>query len=264
VRVVRSIGPDQEERSPAGRPQEGPPGVLAGPVGLDLSVIEAKELYVFLDGSIQNPHVRHQMWRSWGHCSRHAWAYVVADCELRLRPFQAAILYQGLTGRAARLLSRPLLPKASAARLLRGRGSCFTCDYGSVATPDPEYEPIARWVNRRRVVGAWLEETRPVWEPRSCPFCLGGEGLVCRTHVLSGRPWNRHRTATGLRELEGRLQTLVRSMTWKGPAATRDDRASVVEALGWFARWGPAAAIATEASGGAPAGRARPQLRRVQ
>lgn len=233
---------------------------------LEVSIVEAKELYCFLDGSIQNPHVRHQLWRNWGHCPRHSWAFAIANCELRLRPFQTGILYEDLTGRAARLLSRPLLPNAVARHLLRSHGSCFTCDYASLATPDPEYVAITQRVNRRRVITEWLAELRPWWEPRSCPFCLGGSGLVCRPHVLAGRPWDRHRTTAGLRELEGRLQTLVRSMTWNGPTATSEDRASVVEALGWFAGWSSADAIAprsTPAKSGL-SGTLRPLLWRIQ
>ena len=233
---------------------------------LEVSIVEAKELYCFLDGSIQNPYVRHQLWRSWGHCPRHAWAFAVANCELRLRPFQTGILYEDLTGRAVRLLSRPLLPKAAARHLLRPHGSCFTCDYAALATPDPEYVAITDRVNRRRVITEWLAELRPWWEQRSCPYCLGGSGLVCRPHLLAGSPWDLHAAAAGLHELQGRLQTLVRSMTWNGPTATSEDRASVVEALGWFAGWGPADAIAPRS---APAklgqrGPHRPALWRVQ
>ena len=233
---------------------------------LDVSVVEAKELYCFLDGSIQNPHVRHQLWRSWGHCPRHAWAFAIANCELRLRPFQAAIIYEDLTGRAARLLARPLLPNAAARHLLRPHGPCFTCDYARVATPDPEYATIARRVNGRRVISEWLGELRSEWEPRSCPFCLGGTGLVCRPHLLAGRRWDHRHTATELVDLERRLRVLVRSMTWNGPTATPLDRSSVIEALGWFAGWTPAVVMADEAAvirGGAPR-RARPLLRRVR
>lgn len=217
--------------------------IRSGPVELDLSVVEAKELYVFLDGAIQSPHVRHQLGRSWGHCARHSWAFVVANCELRLRPSQAAILYEDLTGRAARLLSRPLLPKTVAERRLQSRGSCFTCDYASLATPDPHYRGIAELVNRRRVTAEWLGTTASVWEERTCPVCLGGTGPVCRVHLLSGEDWDLRQAASALHELQGRLHQLIRSMTWRGPLATEEDRSSVVEALGWFAGWERASLI---------------------
>lgn len=275
-RAQGSSGPQRAAISPSGRKaakdasttspgQSTTRATSPDPHDLDLTLTEVKELYCFLDGSIQNPHVRHQLWKSWGHCPRHAWAFAVANCELRLRPFQTAILYEDLAGRAARLLSRPLLPRTAAERLLRPHGACFTCDYCALATSDPGYESIAYRVNRRRVIGEWVGELRPVWEPRSCPLCLGGEGLVCRPHLLGGVAWDLHRTARGLHDLQGRLRMLVRSMTWKGPTATIEDRASVVEALGWFAGWAPAAAIAAEAAsrGIAPA-RHRAMLRRVR
>lgn len=262
MHVVNSTVAESEAGRTRKTTARAPSGLDGDP---DVSVVEAKELYCFLDGSIQNPHVRHQLWRSWGHCPRHAWAFAAANCELRLRPFQTGILYEDLTGRAAHLLSRPLLPKAVARHLLRPRGSCFTCDYVSLATPDPEYLAIAERVNRRRVISEWLAELRPWWEPRSCPVCLGGSGLVCRPHLLAGRPFDLGRTAAGLAALEARLGVLVRSMTWNGPTATSEDRSSVVEALGWFAGWPPALAMATSPNVAAGVGwRPRPMLRRVQ
>lgn len=263
MHVVKSTEAEDE----AGRTRSTTVGARRGVDGdLEVSIVEAKELYCFLDGSIQNPYVRHQLWRSWGHCPRHAWAFFVANCELRLRPFQTGILYEDLTGRAARLLSRPLVPRAASRHLLRSHGTCFTCEYAALATPDPEYMAITDRVNRRRVITEWLVELRPWWEPRSCPFCLGGSGLVCRPHLLAGKPWVPRRTTAGLRELEGRLQTLVRSMTWNGPTSTNEDRASVVEAVGWFAGWGPADAIAPRSTPAKPGlrGPHRPLLWRVQ
>lgn len=224
---------------------------LSAPPGLDRPILaashqEVKELLGFLGGSIQVPEVRHHLWRSWGFCPRHTWICAVVECELRARPFGTTILYEDLVTRAACLLGASYLPRAVRLRLLRARADCYTCTYARIAhTADPRYAREVARVNRRAAFCRSVREARPEWAARSCPDCLGGDGPVCRVHLSATSAAALGEVAVALDDLAGRLHTLARSMTWQGPAATPADRASWIEALGWFAGWAyPARALA--------------------
>lgn len=211
---------------------------LVDRAALDAGHQEIKELLSFLGGSIQVPEVRHHLWRGWGFCPRHAWISAVVECELRARPFGTTILYADLVARAACLLGAAYLPRAVRVRRLRARADCFTCQYLRIApVPDPRSRDRTSRVNRREAVRRLLRDSRSEWEPRSCPECLGGDGPTCRLHLLGGTAASLPGVAAALDELAGRLQVLTGSMTWKGPIAPPADRASWIEALGWFAGW---------------------------
>jgi hypothetical protein len=219
------------------------------------STAEVKQLWSFLDGAIMDVHVRHQLWRSWGLCPRHAWGYAIAEVEARGgRPFSTSILYEDLVGRAARLVGNPILPWPLVLTRLRPRGVCFTCDYVALARSGAEAglgEVQAR-MNGRRRVAALLAASRSEWRPRACPECLGGEGPICRPHLLAGARPSRGRRglAESLSDLRRRLHLLVRSMTWRGPVVGPAEEASWIEALAWFGGWPEA----IEAAGGGRAG----------
>jgi hypothetical protein len=219
---------------------------------LDATIPEVKELVSFLDGSIQVPEVRHHLWRSWGFCERHTWVQAVVEVELRGgRPFGTAILYEDLVRRAHHALDCSLVPPSVRVRWLRPRALCFTCDYLAIVKgADPGYRERTNRVNRRERTASMLEATRDEWERRSCPACLDGQGPVCRPHLLAGEPADLGEVAGLLDELSGRLEVFHRSMTWHGPTADPAQRASWVEALGWFAGWRyPAAVVRTQARG---------------
>lgn len=230
--------------------QDGPPEGLI-PVGdLDFTLAEVKQLFSFLDGSIMSVFVRHRLWDSWGFCPRHTWAYVTAECELRGgKPFGVSILYEDLTARAARAARASLLGDRTVLRRLRGNGECFTCDYASFARGDPAYAGRQARVNRRARTTALLLASRERWEPRSCPVCLGGDGPVCRPHLLSGAATVDPALPEVLCDLATRLYSFGRSFTWRAPPATADEEASWVEALGWFAGWDYPARVTHTAGG---------------
>ncbi len=213
---------------------------LAG--DLSFSMVEARQLWSFLDGAIMDVHVRHQLWRTWGLCPRHAWGYAIAEIEVRGgRPFSTAILYEDLVGRAAGLAGSRALPWRLALARLRTRGVCFTCDYVALARSHTDTglgDVLARMNDRRRTT-VLLAASRREWRARACPECLAGEGPVCRPHLLAGvrPPGGRRRLAGALWDLRRRLHVLVRSMTWRGPVAGAAEEASWVEALAWFGGW---------------------------
>jgi hypothetical protein len=212
------------------------------PVEASFSAAEVKQLWSFLDGAIMDPYIRRQLWRSWGLCPRHAWGYAITEVEARGgRPFSTSILYEDLLARAASLIGAPALPWRLVRARLRTRGVCFTCDYAALARSflDTGLGDVQAKVNRRLRTAALLTASRPTWRRQACPTCLGGEGPVCRPHLLAGvrPPGGRHRLANALRSLRQRLHLLVRSMTWQGPVVGPAEEASWVEALAWFGGW---------------------------
>jgi hypothetical protein len=226
------------------------------PADLDLTLAEVKHLWSFLDGSIMNVDTRHHLWRSWGFCPRHTWCSAVADCAYRLCPRSTVVLYEDLTQRAAATLGRPAIRTATRLNRIRPRDTCFTCDYVAYASGDPTYSRRQQRVNRRQKFNELLLEAEPVWWARSCPICLGGDGPICRLHLLDAGAHTPASVAEALddaaRQLDDiarRLAVFGKSMTWHGPVADARQRASWIEALGWFAGWQypAAAAIAARA-----------------
>lgn len=208
-----------------------------------LSAAEVKHLWWFIvDGGIMAVDVRHHLWGSWGFCPRHTWAHAVVEMELAGgRPFSTAILYEDLTGRAARAMHRSrLLPWALRRRKLRARQVCLTCDYCLIArqVSEPLVAGLQGRVNRLARMREALAATRALWEGRACPVCTGRAGVPCRPHLLTGEAGGGLESLDAyLFGLQRRLYQFVRSMTWKGPTATPEDVVSWVEALGWFAGW---------------------------
>lgn len=193
----------------------------------------------FLDGALMNIGARHHLWRSWGFCPRHTWAFANYDIEIRsLRPFSVGILYEDLTGRAARLLASRR-PPASILGELRSHDTCYTCDHLEIADGFGEKQSVAlrQRANRREATRRFLADSRPVWERRSCPVCLGGDGPPCRPHLLAGAAPPDPATADYLAGLTDRLEAMLKSFRCNGPEASPEARASWVEALGWFGGW---------------------------
>ena len=210
--------------------------------GLDVSPQEARELWSFLDGSIMNVDTRHHLWKAWGLCPRHNWSYATMEIEQRGGlPFSTTILFEDLTGRAARLLQRTaLLPWALVVGRLDAKASCYSCDHAARAQRAwAEDRRRAARANARCRSWPLLNKSKEQWSRRTCPACLGGSGPICRLHLLAGfAPEDREVLAQQVGDLARRLRRFTNSMTWDGPAATPDEESSWVEALSWFGGWG--------------------------
>jgi hypothetical protein len=219
--------------------------------GADVPTLaEVRQLWDFLDGAIMDPSSRARLRRGWGFCGRHAWAYAMTEIELRGGvPFSTSILYQDLTHRAAQAVGRSgLLPWGMALGRLRSRQVCPTCDYLSTAQAreDPATEERWRRVGGLRRTRPLIRRSRGIWLASACPRCADGGGLPCRPHLLQGvsPPEPRARLAAYLWDLSRRLRAYVRSSGAGGAAPAPDEESAWVEALGWFAGWEPAEALA--------------------
>jgi hypothetical protein len=219
---------------------------------VDVEPAEVRQLAATLvDGSIQVPEVRQHLWRSFGPCPRHAWAYAVVECELRLRPMGCAILYEDLTRRTASLVSNPVAPERWRRRRLHPRGECFTCRYCEIARSraSAAEQERAAFVNQRSRFLELLMGAEEVFRPRACPSCTGASGFLCREHLVAARA-GLASTAPYLFDVASRLRRFVRSMTWQGPPARPEDVSALVEALGFFAGWWFPMAVLDQARGG--------------
>lgn len=211
--------------------------------GLDFTAAEVKQLWWFNNGSIMEVETRRHLWRSFGLCARHAWGYAIVENEVRRgRPFSTAILYEDLARRAARLVGRRPWPWSRIRSRLTARGCCFTCDYlgglpGGALTVDVEqWAEMAAQVNRRTRTARLVAEAAHAWRGAVCPDCAGGPGLPCRPHLLE-RDEAPPGLARSLEDLADRLERLVDSMTVRRTPIGPSERASWVEALGWFGGW---------------------------
>ncbi len=212
---------------------------------------ELRQVWSMLDGgAIMVADVRHQLWRSWGLCRRHGWAFAAMEIECRGgRPFATTVLHEDLIARAARAMRRACrLPWPVGRRLLLERGPCLTCDFIEMvqrAGDNPLAHPGAGWLRAMRPMEglrrtmALVAATEPVWQRRACPLCLDGGGPLCRPHLLDGPTDHPHhlRSLSALEDLAGRIARFGRSMTWRGPTVGPEERAAWVEGLAWTGGW---------------------------
>jgi hypothetical protein len=199
---------------------------------------EVRQLWWFLDGAIMILDVRKHLRNSWGFCPRHTWLYGAVEIQLRGGdPFSTSILWEDLTRRAAQAVRNRTLPWNLSLSRLKAGETCYTCDHLALGDREDsifqEYHQRARRLDRAR---RRFEESREHWTARSCPLCLGGDGLICRQHLLLGAEPT-HRLADQLWQLADRLDALRASLTWHGKPVGPQEQASWIEALGWFAGW---------------------------
>jgi hypothetical protein len=211
----------------------------------ELLIREVKQLWWWQrDGAIMTPKIRGQLRRAFGLCPRHTWAQFAAECELSGRPFSTAVLYHDLVGWAAKALREAPRRRSSPLPItaLQARECCPTCQWlaSSTAPDDPSFAERQQRVNRLERTRGYLAESRRVSMARSCPHCLDGQGLLCRPHLLAADPASvdADACAAALVELGELVGTLIASMTVGGPVARTQDRAALVEALGWCSGWG--------------------------
>jgi hypothetical protein len=162
---------------------------------------------------------------SWGFCTGHAWLYLCLETEMTTRPAASAGICQDLTVQAVRLLEERRRPRRRL-RAFAGVERCLLCEYGTA--PDPFERLVTAELTR-----GWLARSAVVWLRRRCPSCLPhvatAGGVVCRLHVSR-------------RDLSGRvLRDYLGDLGERLGGCETDGEAAVVEAVGWFAGWHPAA-----------------------
>lgn len=213
---------------------------------LELSLLEVKQLWWFLDGAIMSLSTRQRLRAAQGFCSRHTWSYYMSECELKLMPRATLVLYEDLLSRALEALDSG----RRWAKGLRVDGTCVTCDYVGPANPlrlEGGWDEDREQINARVRSASLLSGSRDTWLPRTCPACLGGSGPLCRTHLLDAGKSVDGAARELLRDQLGALRAgceqLGKAISWPRREVAPAEWSALVEALAWFAGWEGALAV---------------------
>jgi hypothetical protein len=237
--------------------------VPAGPFALEPE--EVRQLWSFVHGDIMEPGLRRILRASLGLCPRHTWGYAVVEIELwhagagaraGHQPFDVTILYEDLLEHVAAGFDRPAgLLHRHPERILVPGAPCRICT--EMAGPEhtgprlgyagSDTAALTQEANTLEHTRAWCRQTVGTWGSRTCPECDTGTdrprdaAALCRAHLLAvpiDEPV-RHEVAARLRSIRARVLRLTESMTDRGAPAGPEEDASWIEALGFFAGWGP-------------------------
>jgi hypothetical protein len=193
---------------------------------------ERGQLLSLLTGALSEPDVLAALRRSWGLCPRHTWAVAALECELRGGiVYNTATLFAPLLARAARVAAgRALFGGPALRRGLAAQMACPVCaGVIPIAGPEPLTVGASSFSTVLRRAGAY--------ELFACPACVGGEGIVCRPHLLGGVVPGR-RISRPLSALARRVAALADALAFDvHPLATAEAEAWIA-AVGWLAGWG--------------------------
>ncbi|WP_334172624.1 hypothetical protein [Sinomonas sp.] len=266
----------EDTRNTAARQSRTDPPALLPPTGpLVLEPEEVRQLWSFVHGDIMEPGLRSILRASLGLCPRHTWGYAVVEIELWQtgagaraghQPFDVTILYEDLLEHVAAGLDRPAgLLHRHPERILVPTAPCRICT--EMAGPEhtglrmgyagSDTAALTDEANTLEHTRAWCRQTAPVWRGRVCPACdpdpdpdpdRGQQDPVrrCRAHLAALGPLEetvRGAVAARLRAIRSRMLRLTESMTERGAPAGPEEDASWIEALGFFAGWGPPLAL---------------------
>jgi hypothetical protein len=210
-----------------------PAAPAAGGAALDVTPAEAELLRAGLAGDWIELLVA--LWPSWGFCPRHALGFASLELELQDRLFSTSIYYQHFVEAAAEIAGARFRTWRGIRYCLTPRAGCVICerlDAGKAAG----LSALAEQVNRRRRLDERLEEARTSWRERACPLCVeGGEGIVCRLHVLAGA--KQDELGPQLVALQQRLRRFIGSMCAQKTETDSLDRFSWLETIAWFGGW---------------------------
>jgi hypothetical protein len=188
----------------------------------ELTPAEVRALWELRDDAILD--ARPRLWATWGFCPRHAWGQFTVELELRGLPPTTITLYEDL-------LRRAVEPTPDRLDRLRPTGGCPVCE-GPLDEDGWAVETAV--VNRRERTITLLQECASYWTPRTCPRCLGGDGLICRPHLLEdGGSFD----APVLMDLRRVVEGVGDALSYPPRTVLPREWAALVETLGWFAGW---------------------------
>jgi hypothetical protein len=201
----------------------------------------------FIQGSIMNPPTRWHLRHAWGMCDRHSFGFVAIEAAYRgIFLHGQAILYEDLMERAlAAFKLTKLFYERTVASRLEEKEPCLMCKGGfglhSKGTWTPEM--IERGRNLKPV-RAFAKETSLLWSKRVCGRCAGNDlPSLCRIHLreaLQNGICNLPEQRAYVQDILKRITHYSRSFVWGHHGTdTLEDRASLIEAIGWLNGWRP-------------------------
>lgn len=217
-------------------------------MSLSLSNGEIHFLWWFIQGSIMSPATRERLWRGWGMCDRHSWAFLAIEAAFRggylLGP---AVLYEDLMGRAERIVtSRGVAGARGLARRLRERGPCLMCadGFGPHSRGAAREDMVQTGRDPAALIG-FARETESHWRRAVCGRCAASDSpRRCRRHLIEelagGLRVELSREREFVQELSRRLRAFLDSFRFdhRGDAAP-EERAALIAAVGWCCGFRP-------------------------
>jgi len=221
---------------------------------IKLSDGEIHFLWHFIQGSIMIPETRWSLRRNWGMCDRHSFGFIAVEAAYRCGYLHGqAVLYKDLMERAAAVFKAPApLQAVNVVLKLRETGPCLMCKLGygprskGIAAPEllekgKNLEPIR----------TFAQETAVYWRKHVCGRCAGdGTRPRCRIHFRE-EFLDRHTDLSEQRALvqyiDAHISRYARSFVWGYHGTdTVEDRAALIEAIGWLSGWQPWLALMGE------------------
>jgi len=222
---------------------------------------EVNFLWWFIQGSIMNSDTWARLMNSYGFCERHAWIHLSIETSFRDRFLLGpTILYQGLLDKALHSMRPPRISAYSRIRDLRATDACMLCAMNIPESP-AVMAPASR-LDRGRDVGAlrrFVSGLETLWRGYLCNLCHTQKSNVhietlCRRHLLSHMRQRKALNIAGQRELlNGLYEGVTRyqnSLAAGGKAASDQDRAALIGAIGWCSGWRPLLAMLGSAATG--------------
>jgi hypothetical protein len=227
----------------------------SGDEGRELVAItegEVNFLWSFIQGSLVNPETWNSLLGSYGFCERHAWIHMSIEMAFRdeylLGP---TILYGALIEKALNALRiAPRISGYSVERRLRPDDACLLCTLNIkealLGACSKSRLDRGRSTQRLQTFAFDLE---PLWSSRVCDACRDQDGgsknpaKSCRKHLLADMRARRRvdlsRQQESLQELYAPLIRYQNSFLAGGRAASNDERAALIAAIGWCSGWRP-------------------------
>jgi hypothetical protein len=211
---------------------------------LRLSDGESHFLWSFLQGSTTTQETIVRLRRAWGMCASHAAALLTVEAACsdgRMRA--SAALYLDLAEQAAGALTAPgPFADVRALRRLRARSPCPVCELSVRGSGASSRDKLDRG-HDRAAVGRFAAETERYWGSFVCRDCLGGAtGPRCRPHLLGDSGFDLaeeiHSQRATLGHIVRHLIEYARSLrSQERNCESAEDRAALLEAVGWCSGW---------------------------
>jgi hypothetical protein len=213
---------------------------------LGLSDGDVHFLWWFIQGSIEDPETRERLGRAWGMCARHAAGLVAVEAAYRNGSMRAcAILYLDLIERGlGALTTHGPFGEERAIRDLRATGPCLMCDLGiERSRGGAASEDLLERARDQAQLRAFASQTARLWASRVCRLCSAdAPGPLCRVHLITE---HRLEVSDEIRSQRATLGSIARHLigyvrSFRGDdrdTDTPEDRAALIEAVGWCSGW---------------------------